>query len=938
MPEQTPSEHPPEAPSGATKAPQRRASTVRYRPGLYRALLVIGVLILANSLYLFGYTAWQDLTDSRAILLAGYQWNLLAHFGVGILFVVLAVGYGLAHLREVLKRARPVTVTGGVLALVACIALLVTGLALLSIGNSESNRWVFHVHRVAGLVGLLAYVAHRWFAHRSTPAEERRRWGLVTVGLTAILGVGHVLGHLGADPPVIVYEQAFEPLDVSSDPFLPFEPAIADVDPDSPFFPSPVTLASGTKLDPKRILPPPLPDPADVRAEFDELGFTHSFAIGAESCRPCHQDIVAQWENSAHRFSSFNNPFYSASVMDTREQLGHAAGQFCGACHDPAVMLAGDFLGEIDRGSIEAQAGLTCTTCHMINRIHSVAGNGNYELVDNGEDPYLFPEATEGLAFELRKYLIKARPRDHKDFFQRPFYSQPEYCATCHKVSIDTPINSYKWLRGQDEYDAWHDSGVSRNAARTFYLPSASQRCQDCHMPLEPAALGDLAATNGLVRSHRFPGVNTALSHVRGDHEATREAEAFLAGRLRVDLLAIEHPRDGFVIDPAAAGTTVRPGDELTVYAVVRNQGVGHTFPSGTNDSNQGWLEFEATTDVHVGSNGGDGKDERLLLSGAILPDQTLDPTSHQYRSIMLNADAEPSMNRDAQNFVTPGFVRVIGPGTADVARYRVRIPESADSSSPLELQARLLWRKFNQHYNEFSTDFVGLETPVLPITELAVGSLELPYERAGASAAEPQAWVRANDLGIGLLLQGDTRRALAAFERVVELEPERVDGYRNQARVHLAARDPEPARALLERCEQLSPGDTQTQLWWAEYLVQVGELEQAVELYSSVLMSFSDDRWTWRRKAEAAYELRDYDIALAAALQVLRIDPEDAEAHYLRVQIYRATGKQDAESEARKAFEKYRIDDNAPQLVQRYRLADEVMNREIDPLHVHDR
>ncbi|MDF1798710.1 MAG: tetratricopeptide repeat protein [Planctomycetota bacterium] len=922
--------------SAEASAPKR--SIVRYRPGIYRVLLLVGVLILANSLYLFGYTAWQDATNSRAILLASYQWNLLGHFGVGILFVVLAVGYGLAHLREVLRRARPVTVTGGVLALLACLALLVTGLALLSIGNSESNRWVFHVHRVAGLVGLVAYVAHRWYARRSTPVDERRRWGLVTAGLTAAFAAVHLVGHLTAEPPVIVYEQAFEPLDVSSDPFLPFEPAIADVDPASPFFPSPVTLASGTKLDPKAFLPPPLPDPAAVRAEFEELGFTHSFAIGAESCRPCHQDIVGQWENSAHRFSSFNNPFYTASVMGTREQLDHAAGQFCGACHDPVVMLAGDFLGELDRGSIEAQAGLTCTTCHMINRVHDVAGNGNFELVDNGEDPYLFPEATEGLAFELRKYLIKARPRDHKDFFQRPFYGQPEYCATCHKVNLDTPINGYKWLRGQDEYDAWHDSGVSRNAARTFYLPSTAQSCQDCHMPLEPAELGDLAATNGMVRSHRFPGVNTALSHVRGDHEATREAERFLEGRLRVDLLAIEHPRDGFVIDPLAAGTTVRPGDELTVFAQVRNQGVGHTFPGGTNDSNQGWLELRAALGSGDTGDSGDSGAEVLLHSGQIGSDHRLDPSSHQYRSIMLDENAEPVMHRDVQNFVTPGFTRVIGPGTADIARYRIQIPADADPEGALDLEARLLWRKFNQEYNEFSTKFVGIETPVLPITELAAGQLRLPFEAAGTSPAEPQAWVRANDLGIGLLLQGDTRRALAAFARVVELEPGRVDGYRNQARVHLAARDPEPARPLLERCEQLSPGDTQTQLWWAEYLVQVGELEQAIELYSSVLMSFSSDRWTWRRKAEAAFELRDYDVALASALQALRIDPEDAEAHYLRVQIYRATGKQEAEREARKAFEKYRIDDNAPQLVQRYRLADEVMNHEIDPLHVHDR
>ena len=39
-------------------------------------------------------------------------------------------------------------------------------------------------------------------------------------------------------------------------------------------------------------------------------------------------------------------------------------------------------------------------------------------------------------------------------------------------------------------------------------------------MPLEPAVLErDAAAKDGLIRSHRFLGANTALPHLRGDAE-----------------------------------------------------------------------------------------------------------------------------------------------------------------------------------------------------------------------------------------------------------------------------------------------------------------------------------------------------------------------------------------------------------------------------------
>ncbi len=38
-----------------------------------------------------------------------------------------------------------------------------------------------------------------------------------------------------------------------------------------------------------------------------------------EYCLKCHEDSYKQWEHSAHRFSSFNNPAYLVSIRETRE-------------------------------------------------------------------------------------------------------------------------------------------------------------------------------------------------------------------------------------------------------------------------------------------------------------------------------------------------------------------------------------------------------------------------------------------------------------------------------------------------------------------------------------------------------------------------------------------------------------------------------------------
>ena len=241
-----------------------------------------------------------------------------------------------------------------------------------------------------------------------------------------------------------------------------------------------------------------------------------------------------------------------------------------------------------------------------------MTGNADYNIADHQEDPYLFADTEHGILRLLHDTALKARPAVHKAQMLKPFFQTSEFCATCHKVSLDTRLNGYRWLRGQDEYDNWHDSGVALNASRTFYLPGSRRVCQDCHMPLEEAVEGDVSATDGYVRSHRFLAVNTALPFLRGDRETIARIEAFLRdSKLRVDIAALRRPGGGVDYQPALAPPAVRPGERLEIDVAVRNLGVGHTFPGGTNDSNEGWLE------ITVADGGGTGAGaQRLDRSG----------------------------------------------------------------------------------------------------------------------------------------------------------------------------------------------------------------------------------------------------------------------------------------------------------------------------------
>ena len=100
------------------------------------------------------------------------------------------------------------------------------------------------------------------------------------------------------------------------------------------------------------------------------------------------------------------------------------------------------------------------------------------------------------------------------------------------------PVNGYRWFRGFNDYDNWQASGVSGQGARSFYYPAKPQKCADCHMPLVKSS--DPAAKNGMVRSHRFPGANTALPFVNHDAVQLKAVQDFLRdGQVSVDVFAI---------------------------------------------------------------------------------------------------------------------------------------------------------------------------------------------------------------------------------------------------------------------------------------------------------------------------------------------------------------------------------------------------------------
>ena len=889
----------------------RRARREPVGPRLKPWLTVVfGLFALlgVNAVYLLGVRILEAATGET------YQnWfymnMFLGHLVLGLLFVVPVLLFAAAHVRNTYGRPNRRAVKVGFGLLAATLVLLISGIVLtrfegvLEVRDPSIRRFAWWLHVLAPLAAGWLFVIHR-LAGKRIQWQVGRRWGIVALVLGAVM----------------LLLQAQDPRGWNQ------------VGPDSEqyFFPR------------WRARPRVTSSPARV-LQNDAY------------CQGCHGDAHEQWANSVHRWSSFNNPPYKASVAETREVAMERDGtvqasRFCAGCHDPVPFFSGRFDDpdfDFDN-DVTAQAGVTCTVCHAITHVNSPRGNSDYTIEEPVHYPFAFSESP-ALRW-INEQLVKSKPELHKKTFLKPLHQSPEFCGTCHKVHLPEELNHYKFLRGQNHYDTYHLSGVSGHGIQSFYYPKVAEaNCNGCHMPTEasddfgakprPVVLADGSlddsATELQIRSHLFPSANTAIPRLVGLPEWVVEAhEDFTRGTVRVDLFGL---REGGTIDgPLLA--PLRPevpalvaGRSYLLEAVIRTLKLGHPFTQGTSDSNQIWLDVEVTSGSDVVGRSG-GMDE----SGFV------DPWSHFVNTYMLDREGRRIDRRNAQDIFVPLYNHQIPPGAADVVHYRLDVPEEARGS--LTVRVSLNYRKFDTVYMRFvyGDDFVN----DLPVMEIATDTVTFPLSGGEGVASQESSiveWQRWNDYGIGLLRKGgkssgQLRQAEEAFRRVEALG--RPDGPLNLARVYLAQGTvQDDAVAALERAASFDPPAPAWSVTWFSALVdkQNGFLDQALERLESLVgadteemrargFDFSQDygllnelgqtlfERAKQERGEARKEQRIAFLERAAATfqRTLEIDPENVSAHFNLDLIERQLGRAEKAAEHRARYLEYRPDDNA--------------------------
>jgi Flp pilus assembly protein TadD len=647
-----------------------------------------------------------------------------------------------------------------------------------------------------------------------------------------------------------------------------------------------------------------------------------------------------------------------------------------------------------------AQAGLSCMMCHSIVEVKSTMGQGDFVLeypklheLAASENPVV-----RALHDFMVKMNPEPHRRTFLKPFMRE--QTAEFCSGCHKVHLDVPVNRYRWIRGFNEYDNWQASGVSGEGARSFYYPANSMMCADCHMPLIPSKdEGNVngfvhshrfpGANTAVPTANMDPeqlAVSTkflqdkqvtvdifgitpagkATSAVAGNGPHSQELSTTFAVGEEADISG-PHSAEGSAKPITAplgrVDATVRRGDDVNVEVVVRTRKVGHFFPGGTVDAFEVWLELQAT----------DEKGQVLFWSGKVADNGKgqVDEGAHFYRSRQIDGHGNVINKRNAWSTRAAVYVHLIPPGAADTVHYRLHVPEN--SGDKITLHAKVNYRKFmwfnNQfsyagvedtarpkgevtpHYDDRKWAFTGdtstvagkiKEIPTLPITVVAEDTKAIRVIMKKELAPQPAAiavkedWMRWNDYGIGLFLQGDLRNAEVAFTKVTECDPKNADGWVNIGRVRAQEGDTAGAMQVLDKALALKPGLARANYFYARVLKEEGKYEEAIARLLSVLAQYPRDRVVRNELGRIYFLQKRYADAVKEFQATLAIDPEDLQAHYNLMLCYNGLGDDKQAEEHKVRYLRYKADESAQALTGPYRQAHPEDNNERQMIHEH--
>lgn len=642
----------------------------------------------------------------------------------------------------------------------------------------------------------------------------------------------------------------------------------------------------------------------------------------AEYCGHCHKQAYAEWRQALHS-NSFRTPFYRKSVNLLAHEKGIAFARHCDSCHNPIAVVSGSLDAHATGDRSFDHDGVTCMTCHSIQRVDSKLGNGSYTMA---VPSVIVDEHGNRIPGMVSDAEILSHLDRHSKAVMQTIYQSPEFCSACHKANLPVMLNDYKWIRAFSTYDEWQLSKYSNQNPLVFYTADYTT-CQGCHMKREPTTLPEPGAKKGMFASHRWLAGNTAVPFYYGFEDQLQKTIDFLrtGNYLNVDVFGIKTAGSDELAGPlGSVPFKVDPRQPLEVYVVVQNKAIGHSLLPEVRDLYEAWVAFTVT----------DAVGKKVYESGYLKPDGTLDPGAHSFVNKPVDSKGEFVDNHRVWTIHSVAYDNTVQSGRSALIRYRFHVPQTA--AWPIKVTASIRYRHLRQTY---LNNVLGTDHPAYPVVELSSRSRVIDAGENGITAplpADNPDWMRWNNLGIGYLDELQYADAQYAFAQVTRLRPDYKDGYINVALNYIEWEKYAQARAPLEKALTLAPRDARAMYYLAIVERREGHPEQAIADLESVVAQYPRARDALRELGISYYQQHRAEDAVATFKRLQDVDPDDLAAHYNLAVLYRRLGmKAEAAKESAQYAMKW-IDPAAPTYSLEYLRKHPEISIESVPWHVH--
>jgi tetratricopeptide (TPR) repeat protein len=243
-------------------------------------------------------------------------------------------------------------------------------------------------------------------------------------------------------------------------------------------------------------------------------------------------------------------------------------------------------------------------------------------------------------------------------------------------------------------------------------------------------------------------------------------------------------------------------------------------------------------------------------------------------------------------------------------------------------------YRRFRQEF----TDYVfPKEHKTFPVIELVTKSTKLQIgDNPADTTPDDKEWMRWNNYGIALLDQRQYAPSVKAFEQVVRLRKDYVDGYTNVGLANLSLQRYTIALEALHKALEISPDDSRALFYEAMILRLQGKLDEAVASFKKVLAVYPRFRQARQELGYSYYQQKQYTLAREQYEALQDIDPDDLSAHYNLMIIYGRLGMKTQAAEQAAMFADRKDDPGATALAQDYLRKHNEFSSESVPWHVH--